>query len=78
MSANLRANRITIDPAICHGKPTLRGSRLMVTTILELLASGMSFEEILEDYPGLTREDILACLDFASQLSRFQAISLAA
>ncbi|MFN4253846.1 MAG: DUF433 domain-containing protein [Saprospiraceae bacterium] len=70
--------RITIDPEICHGKPTIRGSRLMVATVLELLASGMSFAEIIEDYPGLETADILACLEYASQLARFQAVSLAA
>ncbi len=51
-------NRKTVNPEICHGKPTIRGSRLLVTTILELLASGMTHAEILEDYPNLETEDI--------------------
>lgn len=70
--------RITIDPEICHGKPTIRGSRLMVTTILELLASDMTSAEILEDYPSLEKEDIQACLQYAVLLSKFQNTPLAA
>jgi uncharacterized protein (DUF433 family) len=58
-------SRITIDADICHGKPTVRGSRIMVKTILELLSSGMSNQEILDDYPKLEQADILACLSFA-------------
>jgi uncharacterized protein (DUF433 family) len=61
------AERITMDPAICHGRPTVRGLRYTVEAILELLNSGMSTEEILADYEDLDREDILAVLDFASQ-----------
>jgi uncharacterized protein (DUF433 family) len=60
------ADRITIDPEICHGKPTIRGLRYPVETILELLSSGMTSDEILADYEDLEREDILAALDFAS------------
>ncbi len=70
--------RITIDPEVCHGKPTIRGSRLMVTTILELFASNMTVEEILADYPALEREDIQACLHFAAMLAKFQSIPFAA
>ena len=62
--------RITIDPAISHGKPTIRGMRYPVEVILELLSSGMSTEEILSDYPDLEREDILAVLAFATRLSQ--------
>ena len=70
--------RITIDPEVCHGKPTIRGSRLMVTTILELLASDMTVQEILDDYPSLEKEDIQACLHYASLLAKFQSIPVAA
>ena len=72
------ARRITIDPMICHGKPTIRGSRLMVTTILELLAAGATHSEILADYPALEAADIMACLEYAVQLAHFQTIPLAA
>ena len=71
-------DRITIDPAICHGKPTIRGSRLLVTTILELLASGMTWDEIRADYPGLEEADIQACLEYAVQLAQFGTQPLAA
>ena len=66
--------RITINPEICHGKPTIRGLRYPVETILELLSSGMSIEEILADYEDLEREDILAALAFATRLSRIKRI----
>lgn len=71
-------DRITIDPEICHGKPTIRGSRLLVTTVLELLASQMTWQEILTDYPGLEAADIQACLEYAVALSRFNTQPLAA
>jgi uncharacterized protein (DUF433 family) len=57
--------RITTDPDICHGKPVVRGLRYPVETILELLAAGMTHQEILEDYEDLEEEDILTCEEFA-------------
>ena len=54
--------RISIDPAICHGKPCIKGHRIWVTLILDFLASGTSIEELLTEYPDLQREDILACI----------------
>ena len=60
------SQRITIDPDICHGKPCIRHMRYPVEMILELLSSGMSTEEILEDYEDLEKEDILAVLQYAS------------
>ena len=68
------AERITIDPDICHGKPTIRGLRYPVETILELLSSGMTVDEVLADYEDLERDDILAVLDFATRLSRVKRI----
>ena len=56
-------NRITMDPDICHGKPTIRGMRYPVEMILELMSSGMTIEEILADYEDIEREDILASLE---------------
>jgi uncharacterized protein (DUF433 family) len=55
-------SRITINPDICFGKPTIRGHRLWVSLVLDLLASGMTHQEILRDYPGLEDADILACI----------------
>jgi len=60
---------ITIDADICNGKPTIRGQRITVQTILEFLSAGESSEEILKQYPTLTREDIQTCLTFATQLT---------
>ena len=68
------SERITMDPEICHGKPTVRGLRYTVESILELLSSGMAIEEILSDYEDLERDDILAALDFARQLSQITPI----
>lgn len=59
-----------MDPAVCHGKPCIRGLRYPVETLLELLSSGMTIEEILADYEDLERDDLLAALAFAAQLSR--------
>jgi uncharacterized protein (DUF433 family) len=61
-----RLDRITSDQAICHGRPTIRGSRCPVESLLELLASGMTNEENLIDFPDLERNDILAALEFAA------------
>ena len=71
---NTLLNRITINPAICHGKPTVRNMRYPVEMILDLLSSGMNFSEIIEDYPAIEENDILACLAFASQLTRVKTI----
>ncbi len=67
-------NRITIDSEICHGKPTIRGLRYPVENMLELLASGMSINELLEDYPDLEREDFLACIEYATKLIQVKSI----
>ena len=63
------SERIVVDPKILAGKPGIRGTRLAVELILELLAAGQSERDILTNYPGLTREDILACLSYASYLA---------
>ncbi len=67
---NTLLERITIDPNICHGKPVIRGLRYPVENILELLSSGMTFEELLSDYEDLERNDLLATLEYATKLSR--------
>ena len=66
--------RITIDSEICHGKPSIRGLRYPVEVILQLLGSGMSTEEILEDYEDLKKEDIMASLLYASKLTEVKSI----
>jgi len=73
--------RITIDPNICHGKPVIRGLRYPVNNILEWLGSGMTIDEILNDYEDLERDDIYAVLSYAAQLTqikRIQNINIAA
>ena len=66
-SMNLeRLNRITVEAGKCGGRPCIRGQRIRVTDVLELLSAGASIEEILRDYPSLEREDILAALDYAA------------
>lgn len=59
---------ITIDPEVCNGKPIIRNKRIAVQTILEFLSNGDSVEDILDNYPGLTEEDVYACLKFATSL----------
>lgn len=67
-------SRITVDPEICHGKPTIRGLRYPVETILDLLSSGMTAEQILADYDDLEREDVLAALAFATRLAQVKRL----
>jgi uncharacterized protein (DUF433 family) len=73
MDETLR-DRITIDPAICHGKPCIRGLRYPVEWLLELLSAGMTHAEILEDYDDLEEADILAALTFAMRLSQVKSL----
>lgn len=66
--------RITMDPDICFGKPVIRGMRYPVEFIMELLSSGMSSEEIIKDYPSLEKDDIVACLLFATNAVKFKSV----
>ena len=70
MSMDALLSRITIDPAICHGKPCVRGLRYPVETLLELLSSGMTIDDVLADYEDLERDDLLAVLRFAARLAQ--------
>ena len=67
--------RITINPDVCHGKPTIRNKRYPVENMLELMASGMTNEEILADYADLEPEDLQACLLFAAKLANVGSIT---
>jgi uncharacterized protein (DUF433 family) len=69
--------RISIDPQVCGGKPCIRGHRIWVSLILDLLAGGMSMDAILGDYPQLTLEDLLACIAFASEMTRERTVHVA-
>jgi uncharacterized protein (DUF433 family) len=66
--------RISIDPAVCGGKPCIRGHRIWVSLIVDFLASGMSADEILVEYPQLTPDDIRACLAYASEMTRERTV----
>ena len=68
------SDRITIDPAVCHGKACIRDLRYPVENVLEWLASGMTTEEILADYEDLEREDILAALSYAARLAHVKRL----
>lgn len=63
-------SRISIDPNICFGKPCIRGHRIWVSLILDFLANGVTIEYLLEEYPGIEREDILACIAYGAEMSR--------
>ena len=69
-------DHITIDPEICHREACVKGTRIPVHQILGMLANGDAFEELLEEYPSLKREDILACLDYAASLAEEQVTPL--
>ncbi|MDP5339379.1 MAG: DUF433 domain-containing protein [Nodularia sp. (in: cyanobacteria)] len=62
--------RIIINPQVCHGKPCIKDTRIMISVILDSLADGLTFEEIVKDYPPLTLEDIKAAIAYAAQLTR--------
>ncbi len=62
------SGRITIKPDVCNGRPVVRGTRITVQTVLEFLAAGDTVEDVLEEYPKLTRSDVQACLQYASRL----------
>jgi uncharacterized protein (DUF433 family) len=68
--------RIWIDPARCGGKPCIRGHRIWVSLILDMLASGSTTAEILENYPGLVEQDILACIAYGSEMTRERFVAV--
>lgn len=68
-------NRITLNPDVCSGRPTIRNMRFTVAQLLELLAAGMTHEEILNDYPYLVDEDIKACLLYASIMANTKSFT---
>ena len=65
-------DRITIDPNICHGQACIKGTRIPVHQMIGMLANGDTIEELLKEYPSITRDDILACLDYAASLAEEQ------
>jgi uncharacterized protein (DUF433 family) len=69
-------DRISIDPAVCGGKPCIRGTRIWVSLILDLLSTGMSEEELRVEYPSLTREDVLAAIAYGAEAARERVIPI--
>lgn len=67
---NMLLKRISIDPEICGGKPCIKGTRIWVSLVLDLLAGGMTEAELLTDYPHLTHEDVLAAIAYGAEMSR--------
>lgn len=72
MSDDKRAllERISVNPEVCFGKPCVRGHRIWVSLILDLVAAGMTFEEVRDSYPGITDEDIRACVAYGAEMTR--------
>jgi uncharacterized protein (DUF433 family) len=68
------SDRISFDPTVCHGKPVVRGTRVLVANVVGAVASGQSIPEILQDYPSLTEADVRACLEFAGGLTAMESI----
>jgi len=68
--------RISIDPEVCFGKPCIRGHRIWVSLILDFLASGAAIDEVLEDYPQLAKEDVLACIAYGAEMSRERYVEI--
>lgn len=73
------AERITVSPDVCNGRPVIHGTRITVQTVLEFLAAGDSVAEVLEEYPTLVREDVQACLEYTSRVmaNRFSVVPVA-
>ena len=71
---NRRYERITMDPNIMLGKPVIKGTRIPVYMVLNLLGEGLAFEEIIRQYPDLTKQDILAAIKFAARFTNFEEV----
>jgi len=69
-------SRIVVDPAVCHGKPVIRGLRYPVESMLEYLAAGDSIEDLLGEFPDLEREDLLACLQYAAMAVKLKTLHI--
>lgn len=76
MSQHNFLSRISVDVNICHGKPCIKGHRIWVSLILDYLASGITIEEILEEYLDLEKEDILACIAYGAEMSKGSFVDL--
>jgi len=71
-------DRIVVDPAVCHGRACIKGTRVMVSVVLDNLAAGLTLEEIITSYPSLAHEDVQAALAYAAELGRERVVNLPA
>ncbi|MBW1716207.1 MAG: DUF433 domain-containing protein [Deltaproteobacteria bacterium] len=69
---------ITVDPSVCHGKACIKGTRIMVSVVLDNLAAGLSVEEIIKSYPSLTKEAIQAAISYAAELAKERVVGMPA
>ena len=70
--------RISIDPQVCFGRPCVKGHRIWVSLVLDLLASGWSVEQVRQEYPGVERQDVLACIAYGAEMSRERYVDVRA
>ena len=76
MERNRLLERISIDPSVCFGKPCIRGTRIWVSLVLDVLSVGTSIEEILEEYPQLSHGDVLAYVAYGAEISRERLVDV--
>jgi len=76
MTREALLSRISIDPSICFGRPCIRGHRIWVSLVLDFLASGMTLEELLAEYPGLEAADIYACIAYGAEMTRERYVEI--
>lgn len=69
-------SRISVDPSVCFGKPCIRGHRIWISLILDMLTEGMSMDDILLEYPDLCKDDILACIAYAAEMTRERYVEI--
>jgi len=69
-------DRISVDPAVCHGQACIQGTRIMVSVVLDNVAAGVSVDELLRSYPTLSAEDVQAALEYAAELARERTVYL--
>ena len=76
MTRDKLLQRISIDPRICFGKPCIKGHRIWVALVLDLLASGWTYQQVLDNYPGIAAEDIRACIAYGAEMSRVRYVEM--
>lgn len=78
MTRDQLVKRISVDPNVCFGKPCIRGHRIWVSLVLDLLASGWTEQEVLQNYPGIEADDIRACIAYGAEMSRERYVDIGA